>query len=428
LQSVPLGILIGVLVFLLVVSAFFAGTETGLMSLNRYRLRHRARAGHRGAQLAERLLRQPDRLIGLILLGNNVANILASSLVTIIALRFGGHLNLAIAEGLLVLVVLVFVEVAPKTMAALRPEQVSYPAAYIYTPLLKVLYPAVWLVNTIANGLLYLVGVRLDEARGQPLSREELRTVVGEAGVIIPKRHQRMLLSIFDLEDATVEDIMVPRSEIVGIDINDDWDTIESQLTQSQHTRLPVFADSIDDILGMIHLRQALRPLARGELNHDTLKALVNKPYFVPEGTSLYKQLSNFQSARRRIALVVDEYGDIQGLVTLEDILEEVVGEFTTDPAASHRDIFPEPGGSFLVNAGISVRALNRALNWQLPTDGPRTLNGLILEYLEDIPEPQTSLKLAEHPIEIVQTGDNAVRTVRIRPRLPVPPANSERV
>lgn len=420
-QDIPLGILIGILVFLLVASAFFAGTETGLMSLNRYRLRHHARAGHRGAQLAEHLLRQPDRLIGLILLGNNVANILASSLVTLLALRLGGHATLAIAEGILVLVVLVFVEVAPKTLAALRPEQVSYPAAYVYTPLLKLLYPAVWIVNAIANGLLYLVGVRTNEAGGQALSREELRTVVAEAGVMIPKRRQRMLLSILDLEDATIEDIMVPRNEIAGIDINDDWDDIVSQITQSQHTKLPVYADSIDDVLGILHLRQVLRPLARGELDRDSLKAMINPPYFVPEGTSLHRQLINFQAARRRVGLVVDEYGDIQGLVALEDILEEIVGEFTTDPAASHKDIFPEAGGSYLVNASIGVRALNRALNWDLPTGGPKTLNGLILEYLEDIPEPRTSLKLAGYPIEIVQTGDNAVKTARVRPRAVLP-------
>ncbi|HET7370427.1 MAG TPA: HlyC/CorC family transporter [Gammaproteobacteria bacterium] len=415
-QDVPLGILIGILVFLLIASAFFAGTETALMSINRYRMRHRARAGHRGAQLAERLLRQPDRLIGLILLGNNVANIVASSLVTIIALRSGGEATLAIAQGLLVLIILVFIDLMPKTLGALRPEQVSYPAAYIYAPLLKLLYPFVWVVNAIANGLLSLMGVRIDEASGQPLSRSELRTVVVDAGAIIPKRHQRMLLNILDLEEATVEDIMVPRSEITGIDINDDWDDIVAQLTQSQHTKLPLFADSIDDIVGMIHLRQVLRPLGRGELTPESLKALARKPYFVPEGTSLHRQLINFQNVRRRIGLVVDEYGDIQGMVTIEDILEEIVGEFTTDPAASHKDIFPEPDGSYLVNAGIAIRALNRALKWQLPTAGPKTLNGLILEYLEDIPEPRTSVRIGAYGIEIVQTGDNAVKTVRIRP------------
>jgi Mg2+/Co2+ transporter CorB len=416
LHDVPLGILIGILVFLLVASAFFAGTETALMSLNRYRMRHRSRAGHRGAQFAERLLRKPDRLIGLILLGNNVANIVASSLVTVIAMRVGGEAVLALAEGLLVLVVLVFVEVAPKTLAALRPEQIAYPAAYIYVPLLKVLYPIVWVVNTIANGLLFLAGVHIHEATGEPLSREELRTVVVEAGVIIPKRHQRMLLNILDLEEATVEDIMVPRSEIAGIDIHDDWDDIVSQITQSQHTKLPLFADGIDDIIGVIHLRQVLRPLARGELNRESLQALASQPYFVPEGTSLHRQLINFQNAHRRIGLVVDEYGDIQGLATLEDILEEIVGEFTTDPAANHKDIFPEANGGYLVNAGIGIRALNRALNWNLPATGPKTLNGLILEYLEDIPAQRTSIKIGGYGIEIVQIGDNAVKTVRVRP------------
>lgn len=420
-EDVPLAILIGILIFLLIASAFFAGTETALMSINRYRMRHRARTGHRGAQLVERLLRQPDRLIGLILLGNNVANIVASSLVTIIALRAGGDAALAIAQGLLVLVILVFIDLMPKTLGALRPERVSYPAAYIYVPLLKLLYPIVWIANSIANGLLLLAGVHTDEATRQPLSRDELRTVVAEADGMIPKRHQRMLLSLLDLENATVEDIMVPRSEITGIDINDDWDGIVAQLTQSQHTKLPLFADSIDDIIGLIHLRQVLRPLARGELDRAALQKLASRPYFIPEGTSLQRQLINFQNVRRRIGLVVDEYGDIQGLATLEDILEEIVGEFTTDPADSHKDIFPEPDGSFLVNAGIAVRGLNRTLHWDLPTAGAKTLNGLILEYLEDIPEQRASVKIGDYGIDIVQLGDNAVKTARIRALAPPP-------
>jgi Mg2+/Co2+ transporter CorB len=407
--------LIGILVFLLIASAFFAGTETALMRINRYRMRHRARQGHRGARLAERLLAKPDRLIGLILLGNNVANLVASSFVTVIAMRVGGEATLALAEGLLVLVVLVFVEVAPKTLAALRPEQISYRAAYVYVPLLKILYPIVWAINSIANGLLFLVGVRANEAAA-PLSREELRSVLAEAGVVIPKRHQRMLVSILDLEDATVEDIMVPRNEIAGIDIHDDFDDVIAQLTQSQHTKLPLFEDSIDNILGLVHLRQALRPLALGELDAAALSRLARPPYFVPEGTSLPRQLINFQNMNRRTGLVVDEYGDIQGLVTLEDILEEIVGEFTTDPAATHRDIFPEPDGSFLINAGIAVRSVNRSLHWKLPTNGPKTLNGLIIEYLEDIPQPRTSVKIGGYGIEIVQTGNNAVKTVRARP------------
>lgn len=413
-QDIPIGILITTLIFLLLASAFFACTETALMCINRYRMQHHARTGNRGAQLAVRLLRQPDRLIGIVLLGNNVANILSSSLVTLIALRVGGDATLAIANGLLVLIILVFVEVAPKTLAALRAEQISYSAAYVCVPLLNLFYPVVWVVNTLANGLIRLAGVRIDDVGAQPLSREELRTVVLDARARISRRHQHMLLNILDLEKATVEDIMVPRSNITGIDLDDDWNDIVAQLTLSQHTKLPLFIDNIDNIVGMIHLRRVLRPLARDQLDHDSLRELAEHPHFVPEGTPLHYQLVNFQNVRRRIGLVVDEYGDIQGLVTLEDILEEIVGEFTTDPAAAHKDIFPEPNGSYLVNASISIRALNRALKWNLPTRGPKTVNGLILEHLEDIPDERISINVGGYKIDIVQLGNNAVKTVRI--------------
>lgn len=415
-DDIPIGALLGILAALLILSAFFSASETGLMSLNRYRLRHLARSGNRGAILTERLLQRPDRLLGLILLGNNFVNILASSLATIIALRIGGEAAIAIGALLLTILVLVFSEVAPKTLAALRPERIAYPAAFIYTPLLKLLYPIVWAVNGIANGLLFILGVRLGGTGAQSLSRDELRTVVLEAGVMIPKRHQGMLLSILDLEKATVEDIMVPRNEITGIDLDEKWSDILDQLMNSQHTRLPVYVDSIDDIIGVIHVRQLLRHVGDAALDRDTLRGLAREPYFIPESTSLYRQLLNFQTARRRIGLVVDEYGDIQGLVTLEDILEEVVGEFTTDPAAQHKDVFAQEDGSFLVNGSASIRALNRTMSWHLPTNGPKTLNGLILEYLEDIPQKGTSLKLSGHPIEIVQTTDNAVKIARVRP------------
>lgn len=423
-SSVPLTTLfiaLGILIFL---SAFFSGSETALMTLNRYRLRHLARAGHRGAQLAERLLQRPDRLIGLILLGNNLVNFTASSLATLIALRIGGEAAVAIAVGLFTMVVLIFAEVMPKTLAALRPEALAFPAAWIYTPLLRLTYPLVWAVNTIANGMLRLVGVNSDDSELSHLSSEELRTVVAEAGAMIPKRHQKMLLSVLDLEKVTVEDIMVPRAEIIGIDLSQDWDEVVPQLLESQHSRLPVWQGDIDDMLGVVHLRRLLRPLARNELTREQLNQLMRDPYYVPEGTPLNKQLLNFQRLKRRIALVVDEYGDILGLVTLEDLLEEIVGEFTSDPAAAARDIFPEPDGAFLVNGTANVRQLNRALALQLPTDGPKTLNGLITEHLEAIPEPGTGLLLAGYPVEIVAVSNNQVKTARIRPwkvQLPTP-------
>ncbi|MGA7800470.1 MAG: HlyC/CorC family transporter [Gammaproteobacteria bacterium] len=417
-DDIPLSALFGTLIFLVVLSAFFSGSETGLMTLNRYRLRHLARARHPGAMRAQRLLERPDRLIGLILLGNNFANIVASSLATIIGLRLMGETGIAVAAGLLTLVVLIFAEVAPKTLAALHPERIAFPAAYVYVPMLKVLYPLVWVVNAIANTLLRMVGVSPDAAAAESISSEELRTVVLEAGAMIPKRHQRMLLNLLDLEKATVEDIMVPRNEIVGIDINESDDEIMNQIVHSQYTRLPVYEDSIDNVIGLVHLRNALPLVTEGRFHKNDLREIMREPYFIPEGSTLNRQLLNFQRERRRIGLVVDEYGDIQGLVTLEDILEEIVGEFTTDPSATVREIIPQHDGSFLVDAGASVREINRALQIQLPTSGPKTLNGLILEYMETIPEPGTSLLLNGYPVDIVQTKDNAVKTARLHPAL----------
>ena len=417
-DGIPLSALFGVLILLLVLSAFFSGSETGLMTLNRYRLRHLAKAGHAGAVRAQRLLERPDRLIGLILLGNNFVNILASAVATIIGLRLSGETGIAVATGALTLAVLIFSEVTPKTLAALHPERIAFPAAFIYVPLLKLLYPLVWLVNKIANGLLRSLGVNADQADRQSLSSEELRTVVLEAGAMIPKRHQKMLLNLMDLEKVTVEDIMIPRNEVVGIDLSDDIDEITDLITHTQYTRLPVFQDSIDNVIGILHLRNIVPLLKNGALTHADLRTVVREPYFIPEGTPLNRQLLNFQREGRRTGLVVDEYGDIQGLVALEDILEEIVGEFTTDPAASNKDITPQDDGSYLIDAGANVRDLNRALHIELPTTGPKTLNGLILEHMEDIPETGTSLLLAGYPIDIVQTKDNAVKTARIRPQL----------
>jgi Mg2+/Co2+ transporter CorB len=414
LDDIPLSVLFGALFLLIILSAFFSGSETGLMTLNRYRLRHLARARHKGATRAQKLLERPDRLIGLILLGNNFVNILASSLTTIIALRLGGETGIAIGAGLLTLVILIFAEVTPKTLAALHPERVAFPAAFIYGPLLWLLYPLVWIVNSIANTLLKLFRIRREDSSTDALSQEELRTVVLEAGAMIPKRHQDMLLNIIDLEKVTVEDIMVPRKEITGIDLEDEWETIVRQITNSQYTRLPVFRDNIDHVIGFIHLRKVLPPLKQNKLDEERLEGLIREPLFIPENTPLNRQLLNFQRERRRIGLVVDEYGDIQGLATLEDILEEVVGEFTTDPSASIRDYTAEKTGSFLVNGTASVRDLNRDLNMELPTDGPKTLNGMVLEYLEDIPEPGTSLLLSGYPVDIVQTKGNLIKTLRV--------------
>ena len=421
-DDVPLAGLIVLLLVLLALSAFFSGSETALMSLNRYQLRHKAREGHRGARLAERLLRRPDRIIGLILLGNNLVNFSLASLVAVIALEIGGQPAVALGAVILTLVVLIFSEAAPKTLAALNPERLAFPAALIYYPLLKVTYPIVWLTNAMSNGVLFLLGVRDSDSDLHSLTREELRTVVHEAGARISSRYREMLISILDLEKVTVDDVMVPHNEIIGIDLNDDDEDVEKIIASSMHTRLPVYRDTIDQVVGSLHLR-SLANLAKEELTKERLRHVLAEPYFVPEGTPLSTQLVQFQRRRERIALVVDEYGDIQGIVTLEDILEEIVGEFTTDPADEEDDVVREGSNTFLVDATANIRELNRSQNWQLPTDGPKTLNGLIVELLETIPEPKTCLEVNGYPIEIVEADENRIRSVRVGERIPVPTA-----
>jgi Mg2+/Co2+ transporter CorB len=410
----PLAVLIGLLFFLLLLSAFFSGSETALMSLNRYKLRHKARAGHRGARIAEKLLERPDRLIGLILLGNNAVNISASALVGVVSVQLGGELGFAIGTAVLTLVVLIFAETAPKTLAALHPERVAFPAAYIYYPLLKLLYPVVWLTNAMANGVLFLLGMRQADDDSYALSREELRTVVFEAGSRISAKYRRMLLSILDLGEVTVDDVMVPHNEIIGIDLDDDLDDIAELIRNSAHTRIPVYRDTIDNVQGILHLRRLANAFTQREITKTDLAALLDEPYFVPEGTPLSTQLLQFQKKRLRFALVVDEYGDIQGIVTLEDILEEIVGEFTTDPGASDDDVVRESENAWLVRGTANVRELNRVMRWSLPTEGPKTLNGLIVEYLETIPASGTCLSIEGYPIEIIETRDNRVQLARI--------------
>ena len=414
-DDIPISALFGILVFLIIFSGFFSGSETGLMSLNRYRLRHLADNNHRGAKAALRLLTRPERLIGVILLGNNLVNILAASVGTLIGYRLYGEQGAVISPFVLTALVLVFSEVTPKTLAALQPERYALPATYALEPLLKLLYPIVWLTNQASNLIFRILGITADRASNYDLNTEELRIVVNEAATVIPQRHQQMLLNILDLEKITVEDIMIPRNEIIGIDMQDEWDSIVTQITESQHTRLPVYEGDINHISGFLHLRKALRLFQKLDTaNKDSLRELVREAYFVPEGTPLNTQLLHFQREKRRVGLVVDEYGDIMGLITLEDLLEEIVGEFTTDPAAQNVDIHQLDDGSYLVDGGTSIRELNRTLGWNLPSDGPKTLNGLIIEYLEQIPEPGTSLLLADYPMEVVQTSNNSIKTVRI--------------
>ncbi len=416
-DDVPLAVLVGLLVTLLLLSAFFSGSETALMSLNRYQLRHKAREGHRGARLAEKLLQRPDRLLGLILFGNNLVNIALVAIVTLVAASVGGEVAALIAVPVLTIVVLIFAETAPKTLAALHPERLAFPAALVYYPLQFLAYPFVWLINICSNALLFLFGVRDKDTQLHSLTQEELRTLVYEAGSRISSRYRQMLISILDLEKVTVDDVMVPHNEIVGIDLDNDIEEIQRVIAESQHTRLPVYREHIDQVIGVLHLRR-MANLAKREIDQDTLRKLVSEPYFVPEGTPLSTQLVQFQRRRQRIALVVDEYGDIQGIVTLEDILEEIVGEFTTDPANDDDDVVREGAHSWIVDGSANIRELNRSQDWELPTEGPKTVNGLILELLETIPEPRTCLKIAGYPIEIVESDDTRIRSVRIGQRI----------
>jgi Mg2+/Co2+ transporter CorB len=416
--DLSIGFLVVLLTTLILLSAFFSGTETALMSINRYRLRHLAREGSSSARMAETLLERPDRLIGMILICNNFVNSAAAAIVTIITLQLGGESLAAVGVAVFTVVLILFGEVAPKTFGALYPERIALPAAVIYTGLLKVLYPIVAATNLVANGVLRLLGVTREEASRTSLSSEELRTVVAEASTVIPHRHQRMLMSILDLEKITVEDIMVPRHEIFGIDLSDDWDDIVEQIRECRHTRIPVYESNLESLVGILHMKKVARLLVRGEFDRDQLIALAKarEPYYVPEGTSLNTQLLQFQRQRRRVAFVVDEYGDVQGLVTLEDLLEEIVGEFTSDTSILHKDVHRERGDSFVVNASASVRTLNRKMGWSLPTAGARTLNGLIIEQMETIPTPGQRLRIGDYSLEVLQVTDNAIKTVRLKP------------
>ncbi|MGR4069983.1 HlyC/CorC family transporter [Halomonas sp. LR3S48] len=410
----PLGLLFGLLFLLVCLSAFFSSSETGMMSINRYRLNHEANSGDSRARRVLRLLARPDRLIGVILIGNNLVNNLAAAIATVLAIHFFGEVTgPAIAPLILTIVILIFAEVSPKTYAAIKPERVAYPSSLILEPLLKVLYPLVWLVNAISNGLLRLVGIRSLEGGADSLTRDELRTVVHEAGTLIPHRHQAMLLSILDLENVTVNDIMVPRHEVVGIDLDDELEAILAQIRTSQHTRLPVFKGDINNIIGMLHLRNAARFLSRDEVTKASIVQEAREPYFIPESTPLHTQLLNFQKQKRRIGIVVDEYGDVEGLVTLEDILEEIVGEFTTDVAGQDQEIHRQEDGSHVIDGTANIRDINRALGWKLTTDGPKTLNGLILEHLEAFPDGPACLQIGNVRMEILEVRDNLITSAR---------------
>jgi Mg2+/Co2+ transporter CorB len=416
LNEIPLLWLWIAFVALILLSGFFSSSETGLMSLNRYRLKHLAAKNHGGALRAVELLQHPDKLITLILLGNNFINILITQLATYLGYRLYGDAGIAIAAGFLTLVLLLFAEVTPKTLAAANPEKIAFPAAYVYKPLSKLLFPLVVIIDWLAKLVLKMFLLSSQSIGNDALNSAELRVAVNETSGLIPDSHRDMLLSILDLEKVSVDDIMVPRSEIIGIDLEDDWHDTLQLITNLSYTRIPIFSGNIDNLVGTAMLRRILPLLLKDQFDADSLVDLTREGYFIPEGTPLTTQLINFRKNKRRIGFVVDEYGDIQGLVTIEDILEEIVGEFTTDPTALHQDFFQDADGSFLIDGSTHIRDINRNLDIELPSKGPRTLNGLILEHMEFIPEAGTSMKINGYPIEIMQVKNNMVKTARIAP------------
>ncbi|PIE20754.1 MAG: magnesium/cobalt efflux protein [Neptuniibacter caesariensis] len=413
-EDASIEFLLGILFFLILCSAFFSSSETGMMSLNRYRLKHLVKKKHRGAKKASQLLERPDRLIGVILIGNNFVNILASAIATVIAVRLWGDAGIAIATAALTVVILIFAEVSPKTMAALHPEKIAFPASYLLAPLLKLIYPLVWIINGITNTFLKLFGVNVTGDNNHHLSTEELRTLVHEAGALLPQNNQNMLLGVLELSEVTVNDIMIPRNEVIGIDLDNDIDTIISQLSCTEHTRLPVYRGELNKVVGLLHMRNLARVLHEGKVSKAAILQVIGEPYFIPESTPLQTQLLHFQSQNRRIGLVVDEYGDIQGIVTLEDILEEIVGELSSNNKEEDQEVLLQDDGSYFVDGSAYIRDVNKALDWELPTDGPKTMNGLITETLESIPDANVCLQLNNYRIETLQISDNVIKTARI--------------
>ncbi len=413
--DIPTSYLLAIIGVLLVLSAFFSSSETALMALNRIKLKNDAKQ-KKGAYLAQKLLEKPDRLIGLILIGNNFINIAATALTTIVAIKIAGDKGVAYGTAILTFAILIFSEVTPKTYAALNPEKLGYVASFVLSPLLKLLYPIVWATNLMTNGLLRLLGVPKDIAE-EALSREELKTLVIENDLINPDVHQKMMINVMNLDHMNIEDVMVPRNEIQGININDEWEVIEKQLVNTYLTRLPVYVDSIDQVIGILHIRTILTMLKNQNLNITKLKRILRKPYFVPETASLSAQLREFQRKERRMGLVVNEYGDLVGLVTLDDILEEIVGKFTSEPGDRGLKIIKQGENQYLVKGRIAVRSLNRRLQWDLPTEEATTINGLITEYLQDLPTKDLAVSINGYRMTILETTqDNIISKVLITP------------
>ena len=415
-DDIPLLTLYAALFVLLIVSAFFSISETSVMALNRYRLKHLAKSGHRGARLTTQLLAHIDQFLGVVLLGNNLINAAVALLVGEIARRYlgGSEFALFVATGMAAFAILVFSEITPKVVGAAYPERIALPSSYILTPLLKLLRPVVWFVNLFVQSLLWLFRLKPAEAAESKLTPEELRTLVLESGNYIPRKHQSILLNLFDLESITVDDVMTPRNQIEALDIDASPEVLRQQIATAYHRRLPVYQGQPDNIIGIILVRKLLTVSQHNEITATQLRQIMREPYFIPSGTPLFTQLQQFQEHQDRLCFVVDEYGELMGLLTLEDIVEELIGEFATHSPLQSARFHRQADGSYLVEGGSLLRELNRKLGYRFPLDGPKTLNGLIIEHLQDLPEPGTSLKLAEHTMEIVQTQDRAVKAVRL--------------
>ena len=412
------------MVLLLCSSAYFSGTETAMMAINKYRLKHLVKKKHRAARISNRLLRYPDRLLGVILIGNNLVNFTAATIATIIGMRLFGDTGVLLAPWVLTAVFLVFAEVAPKTLAAERPERWAFKAVYLLEPIQRLLVIPVKMVNLLSNAIVRLF-LNNEPAQSDNLSTDELRTVVNEGAKSVGER-QNMMVRLLDLEQVSVNDIMIPRGEIEAIDIDSKMSEIVEVASNSQYTLLPVYKESINNIIGILHLRRLARFIGANEFTKSDLMQLTREPYYIPEATPLDKQLIKFQAEKQRIALVVDEYGELQGLVTLEDILEEIVGEFTSDFSANIPEILPQDDGSFVIEGGALLRDINRALDWDLPILGPKTLNGLVLEHLETIPDENLCVQINEYQIETLQLSDNMVKNLRCVRVDAITVANSE--
>lgn len=419
-ENVPLSALFAALAVLLVLSGFFSGSETAMMAANRYKLRHKAEQGSRGAKLALALLERVDRLISLILLGNTLINAAAATLTSYIALALFGKERWALEGGTLFITfcLLVFSEITPKVVAATYADRITPILGYILTPLQRLATPVTTVVNVFVNGLLRLFRLHQtgagDEHDSRKLSPEELRLMVLESGHFIPSKHHSILVNLFDLERITVEDVMAPRGSIEAIDLDSDWTDIVEQLTTAYHTRLPVYRGELNNMVGIVHLRRLLGAVQRGELTLEALTAQAQEPYFIPAATPVFSQLQFFQEKKQRVGIVVDEFGEVQGLVTLDDIIEEIIGEFTTSTAELGGGVSWDEDGCALVEGGRSLREINRKLGLNFPLNGPKTLNGLIIEHFQDIPEAGVGLKIGGIPIEVVQTHDRSVKTARL--------------